>query len=325
MLSTPAPDPAPAPTPAPVPTPLRLSPVSTPVRDTGSLPALSFQELLQPAKTDIRPRKRKKKRGRKLVVLVLLVGGVGGYMFRNAEPVQRLFGHGHEAKPLPVQPFVRPNITSAEYTVTLAAVQNGVPNNVTTTVKADYINGVGESTVESQNGGEFSTSDEIRTRDFLFHPDPATIDAWTRQPRVADVVSPYDTAAFIPMIDGIVDQTLRDATEPQSSRSEKLGETTITTLKYRLDRARVPEIAPAIYAMVPWLYDVPNATTLTVEVSYDDSGLVRHLFFGVDPPQPGTGAGATWVTGYTLDVTAVDLPIAITVPATFVDVPAGTP
>ena len=92
-----------------------------------------------------------------------------------------------------------------------------------------------------------------------------------------------------------------------------------------LDRAKVPEIAPAIFARVPWLFDVPNATTLTVDVSYDESGLVRHLFFGVDPPQPGTGGGATWVTSYTLDVTSLNAPVSVVVPLDVVDVPAGTP
>ena len=96
-------------------------------------------------------------------------------------------------------------------------------------------------------------------------------------------------------------------------------------MTYVLDRARVPEIAPAIFAKVPWLFDVPNATTLTVEVSYDQTGVVRHLFFGVDPPQPGTGVDATWVTSYALDVTSLDNPITIVVPIDVVDVPAGTP
>ena len=55
---------------------------------------------------------------------------------------------------------------------------------------------------------------------------------------------------------------------------------------------RFPGIAPAIFARVPWLFDVPNASTLTVKVSYDETGLVRQLFFGVDPPQAGTGVDA---------------------------------
>jgi hypothetical protein len=49
------------------------------------------------------------------------------------------------------------------------------------------------------------------------------------------------------------------------------------------------------------------------------------LFFGVDPPQAGTGIDAAWVTSYALDVTSVDLPVAIEVPVDVVDVPAGTP
>ncbi len=53
--------------------------------------------------------------------------------------------------------------------------------------------------------------------------------------------------------------------------------------------------------------------------------MVRHLFFGVDPPQPGTGVDATWVTSYSLDVTSLDSPITIVVPIDVVDVPAGTP
>ena len=36
--------------------------------------------------------------------------------------------------------------------MTSSAVQNGVPNNVTTKVIADYINGTGQSTVENQTG-----------------------------------------------------------------------------------------------------------------------------------------------------------------------------
>ena len=62
-----------------------------------------------------------------------------------------------------------------------------------------------------------------------------------------------------------------------------------------------------------------------MNVSYDETGLVRHLFLGVDPPQPGTGIDATWVTSYSLDVTALNAPVAVTVPIDVVDVPAGTP
>ncbi len=113
--------------------------------------------------------------------------------------------------------------------------------------------------------------------------------------------------------------------EPTKSKSDKVEGLTISTITYLIDRARVPEIAPAIFALVPWLFDVPNATTLTVEISYDESGLVRHLYLGVDPPQPGTGLGATWVTSYSMDVTSVNAPVTIPVPLDVVDVPAGTP
>jgi hypothetical protein len=113
--------------------------------------------------------------------------------------------------------------------------------------------------------------------------------------------------------------------EPTSSKSTKTDGGVITTLTYVLDRARVPEIAPAIFARVPWLFDVPNAPTLTVEVSYDDTGLVRHLYLGVDPPQPGTGSDATWVTSYAMDVQVLNGTVAITIPLDTVDVPPGTP
>jgi hypothetical protein len=73
------------------------------------------------------------------------------------------------------------------------------------------------------------------------------------------------------------------------------------------------------------LFDVPNASTLTVEVSYDKAGVVRHLAFRVDPPQPGTGSDATWVTSYSMDVTTLNVPVTIDVPVDAVDVPAGTP
>ena len=76
---------------------------------------------------------------------------------------------------------------------------------------------------------------------------------------------------------------------------------------------------------MPWLFDVPNASTLTVKVSYDESGVVRQLYFGVDPPQAGTGVDAAWVTSYELNVTSIGVPVVIDVPLDVVDVPAGTP
>jgi hypothetical protein len=127
------------------------------------------------------------------------------------------------------------------------------------------------------------------------------------------------------MINDIVDQPLRDAMKPTESKVAAVNGETISTLTYVIDRAKVPEIAPSIYARVPWLFDVPNATNLTVTVSYDESGLVRHLYLGVDPPQPGTGSDATWVTSYLLDVSAVNAAVAVTVPVDVIDVPAGTP
>lgn len=292
---------------------------------TGSMPAISFQDLIGPSKVETRPLKRKKKkRGKKLLGLLVflgLVGGVGFY-FRNSEPVQRVLGHKSEAAPLPVLPFVRPTITSAEYAITLSAVQNGVPNNVTTKVRADYLTGTNESSVESQVGGVFTTSQEIRTPDSLYHPGQPT---WTRQPRPPETPTTYDTPESIPMVDEIIDTAMRDAMDPVTSKSERIGEATISSLTYVIDRARVPEDAPAIFARVPWLFDVPNATTLTVDVSYDESGLVRHLSFRVNPPQPGTGSDATWVTSYTMDVTSLNAPVQIMVPIGAVEVPVGTP
>lgn len=298
------------------------------MRDTSSAPAISLQDFLQPAKTDIRPaKKKKKKRGKKFLTMIVFLGLVGGaaYFFREAAPVQKLLGKEQPVAPLPATPFPRPTVTSSEYAITLSAVQNGVPNNVTTKVRADFVAKVGQSTVDSQVGGQFATTQEIRTIDAVYRPGQAYGKEWSRQPAVPEAPSPYDNPAFIPMIDEIVDQTLRTTTEPTSSKSEKVDGLAITSLTYVLDRARVPEIAPAIYARVPWLFDVPNATTLTVEVSYDESGLVRHLFLGVDPPQPGTGSGATWVTSYLLDVTSLNTPLSIVIPLDVVDVPAGTP
>ncbi|HEX2782554.1 MAG TPA: hypothetical protein VHN36_03140 [Ilumatobacteraceae bacterium] len=321
----PAPPPPPA---APAPPALRLTPPSvTQIRETtGSSPLISFQDLIQP-KVDPRPSKRKKKRGKKLITFIVFVGLLGGagYYFRNAAPVQRVLHHQKAAAPLPAVPFLRPAITSAEYSITLSAVQNGVPNNVTTKVRADFLGGTAESTVESQVGGVFSTSQEIRTADSIFRPGQAFGTTWTRQPRTPDTPATYDSVDSIPMVDDIIDQPLRDAAEPTSSKSEKVGDSTISTMTYVIDRARVPEIAPAIFARVPWLFDVPNATTLTVEISYDELGVVRHLDFRVDPPQPGTGSDATWVTSYAMDVTSLNAPVAMTVPGDALEVPVGTP
>ena len=287
---------------------------------------LNLQDVVPPTKTEARPAQRKKKRGKKLLtfVLVLAAAGGAGFIFRNSGLVQRVLGHD-EIAPLPDVPFVRPHITSAEYTVTLSAVQNGVPNNVTTKVREDFVNAFGESTVESQIGGTFTTTQEFRTPESLIRPGQVDGKLLSRQPRVPDTPSPYDVATFIPMIDEIVDRPLREAMKPTSSKLSEVDGVKVTTLTYVLDRAKVPGIAPAIFARVPWLFDVPNASTLTVKVSYDETGLVRQLFFGVDPPQAGTGVDAAWVTSYALDVTSVDLPVAIEVPVDVVDVPAGTP
>jgi hypothetical protein len=305
---------------------LRLSAPVPITRNTSSVPVLNLQDLIQPTKTEARPAQHKKKRGKKLltVVLLLAVAGGAGFIFRNSGPIQRVLGHD-EIAPLPDVPFVRPPITSAEYTVTLSAVQNGVPNNVTTKVREDFVNAFGDSTVESQTGGTFTTTQEIRTRESLFRPGQAYGKLWSRQPRVPDAPSPYDADTFIPMIDDIVDLPLRDAMKPTSSKLSEVDGVKVTTLTYVLDRSKVPGIAPAIWARVPWLFDVPNASTLTVKVSYDATGLVRQLYFGVDPPQAGTGVDAAWVTSYALDVTSVNVPVAIDVPIDVVDVPAGTP
>lgn len=320
------PPPPPPPTPAVAAPALRLSAPVPITRNTSSVPVLNLQDLVPPTKTEARPAQRKKKRGKKLltVVLLLAIAGGAGFYFRNIGPIQRLLGHDKIA-PLPDVPFARPNITSAEYTVTLSAVQNGVPNNVTTKVREDFVNAFGESTVESQIGGTFTTTQEIRTPESVFRPGQAYGKLWSRQPRDPEAPSPYDAATFIPMIDEIVDHSLREAMKPTSSKSSEIDGVKVTTLTYVLDRAKVPGIAPAIFARVPWLFNVPNASTLTVTVSYDDKGLVRHLFFGVDPPLAGTGVDAAWVTSYSLDVTSVDLPVAIEVPIDVVDVPAGTP
>lgn len=276
---------------------------------------------------ETRPLKRKKRRGKKLLSFVVLLGLIGGaaYLFRNAAPVRRVLHRDEAAAPLPELPFTRPTITSAEYSITLSAVQNGVPNNVTTKVSADYLSSMARTTVESQIGGAFTTSQEIRTFDFIYHPGADPAGPWTRQPRTPETPSTFDSATFIPIVNDIIDQPLRDSVQPSSSRVTHIGDVQVTSLTYVLDRASVPEIAPAIFARVPWLFDVPNAATLTVEVAYDDTGIVRHLALAVDPPQPGTGSDATWVTSYTMDVSALNVPVSIIVPFDAVDVPVGAP
>ena len=296
------------------------------IRPSGPVPAISLPELIHP-KTEVRPTKRKKKRGKKLLTFVALFGIVGGagYFFRDAAPVQKILGREKSVSPLPEIRFLRPDVTSAEFSITLSAVQNGVPNNVTTNVQEDYTTGVAQTTIESQTGAAFATTQEIRTRDSVYRPGQAFGKEWSRQPQVPETPSPFDAKEFIPMIEDIVDLPLRDAMKPTKSKAIQLDGESMTSLTYVIDRAKVPEIAPAIFARVPWLFDVPNATKLTVNVSYDKTGLVRHLYLGVDPPQPGTGSDATWVTSYSMDVTTLNVPVVITVPVDVVDVPVGTP
>ncbi|MEP7204170.1 MAG: hypothetical protein ABI894_16280 [Ilumatobacteraceae bacterium] len=320
-----------APPPPSTPPPeLRLSAPVPQIRATAA-PAPSVQELLLPNRSEQRPtlhaKKKKKKRGKKLLVTVVLLGMVGGafYTFRNSSTIQNLLGHEPAAVPLPDQPFIRPNINSVTYSVILSAVQNGVPNNVTTNVEEDFLVGLGKSTTESQTGGALTASQELRDREYIFRPGQALGVEWTRQARIPESPSPFDVPTFIPMINDIIDQPLRNAMEPTSSKTAEVEGVTMTSLTYVIDRAQVPYIAPAIWARVPWLFDVPNASNLTVDVSYDENGLVRHLFIGVDPPQPGTGIDATWVTSYSLDVTTLNAPVAITIPVEALDVPPGTP
>lgn len=333
--SPPSPPPPPSVVPAsPAPAAFEPSPalrLSVPVpvtRPSGAVQAVSLQELVHP-KPEVRPVKRKKKRGKKLLTTVALFGMVGGagYYLRDTGPIQKLLGREKAVAPLPEVRFERPHVRSAEFSISLSAVQNGVPNNVTTNVQEDYSTGVAQTTIESQTGAAFATTQEIRTPDSVYRPGQAFGKEWSRQPQVPETPNPFDAkdGAFIPMIEDIVDLPLRDAMEPTESKATQLDGEPMTSLTYVIERAKVPEIAPAIFARVPWLFDVPNATTLTVNVTYDKSGLVRHLFLGVDPPQPGTGSDATWITGYSLDVTTLDVPVAIVVPADFVDVPVGTP
>jgi len=192
-------------------------------------------------------------------------------------------------------------------------------------VQEDFVALLGDSTIESQIGALATTTKELRTRDFIFRSGQALGVEWTRQPRVPESPSPHDVATFIPMVDDIIDQPLRNAMEPTSWKTTEVDGVRLNSLTYVIDRAQVPYIAPAIWARVPWLFDVPNASNLTVDVSYDETGLVRHLFIGVDPPQAGTGIDATWMTSYSLDVTTLNVPVTIEAPAQAVDVPAGTP
>lgn len=297
------------------------------VRNTSTVPAVTMQDFLQPVKAEMRPAKRKKRRGRKVFALIVLLGIVGGvgYAARDTATVRKMFHRSPAVAPLPATPFERPNIVSAEYSVTVSAVQGGLPSNVTTKVREDYANQLGDTTVESQVGGTFTSTQELHNREALYRPGQAFGKEWSRQPRVPDVPGPFDAPELIPMINDVIDQPLRDAMNPRSSTSKKVDGIIITTLTYVLDRARVPEIAPAIFARAPWLFDVPNAPTLTVEVSYDPDGLVRHLSLSVDPPQPGTGSDATWVTSYSLDVLTLNAPVGVAIPVDVVDVPAGTP
>ncbi len=132
-----------------------------------------------------------------MLVLLGLLGGVG-YFLRDSAPIQKLLGKQEPAAPLPATPFPRPTITSADYSVTLSAVQNGVPNNVTTKVQENYATALGQSTVESQMGGQFTATGEIRTADYIFRPGQAYGKEWSRQPRVPETPSPYDAARVHP-------------------------------------------------------------------------------------------------------------------------------
>ena len=237
-----------APTPPPPATPppsLRLSAPVPQVREAAN-PAPSLQEILQPNKSEqrpsLQPNRKKKKRSKKLLVLVVLfcVIGGAGFTFRDSAAMQKLLGGQSTVTALPDVPFVRPIVNSAEYSVTLSSVQNGVPNNVTTKVQEDFLLGVGQSTIESQTGATSTTTTELRTVEFIYRPGDAFGAVWSRQPRVPESPSPYDLPTFIPMIDDIIDQPLRDAMEPTSGKTTVVDDIKLMSRTYVIDRAEVP-------------------------------------------------------------------------------------
>ena len=104
---------------------------------TGSAPVMTLQDIFQPAKSEVRPVKRKKKRGKKLlttVVLLGLTGGAGVLLPQCCADPEAARSRTLPRLRSPMCHSCGRTITSAEYSITLSAVQNGVPSNLTTKV-----------------------------------------------------------------------------------------------------------------------------------------------------------------------------------------------
>ena len=196
------------------------------------------------------PSRRRRSGGKKLLSMVVVLGILGGgaYLFRNAAPIQKLLGHDPAAAPLPddavraadahERSVHRDPVGCAERRAQQRHDPRCKKTSPTALVRA-------RSTVRW--AVSFTSTKEIRTTDSIFRPGQAYGKEWSRQPRVPETPSPFDTAEFIPMISDIIDQPLRDAMQPTSSKATPVNGETISTLTYVIDRAKVPEIAPSIY------------------------------------------------------------------------------
>ena len=170
------------------------------------------------------PTGRSRSRRKKLLVLVVLfcVIGGAGLTFRNAAAMQKLLGARHSTAHA-ARRAIRPAASNERriHSHPVGRAERRAQQRHDQGARRLRSTGVGESTVESQIGGVFTTTTGVPHRRLDLPPGPGLRQALESTASCSGNAEPIRPADFIPMIDDIVDQPLRDAMQPTSSKSTR--------------------------------------------------------------------------------------------------------
>jgi hypothetical protein len=288
------------------------------------------------------PRPPRKRRGRFVMLLVLLAAAGGAvYMLvlRESDPATddaatdlSTATRGEvvdEGAALPDLTFDRPQLTSATWTETMTdlVLDDAGAAQIASTeinVSMDYSLSMMRMDLAGSGPGNERNATVVITPEHSYSPGDAFGAPWTRSPRTSQPsATSMDSPDYLDVYQDRVTETMRANATNVTTTTSVVGGVSMTAFTFDIDLADLPGMDTID---VPSIVN-PDLFKGHMEITIDDTGLVRHWHFALDEALMrealAAGSESTPLT-FGGDVTSVNQPVDIQLPTDFIDEPASS-
>ena len=233
-----------------------------------------------------------------------------------------------EGGALPDLVFDRPQLTSATWTETMSDLvldDAGLVQIEATeiNVSMDYSQSLMRMDVTGSGPGNERNGTLVMTPEHTYTPGDAFGAPWTRSPRASQPsASSMDAPDYLDVYQDQVTEAMRANATNVTTTTSVVDGVTLTAFTFDVDLVDLPGMEQV---------DVPSIVNPALfmghmEITIDDTGLVRHWLFALDEAlmreAAAAGAESTPLT-FGADITTVNQPVDIQIPTEFVDEPVS--